>query len=51
VSTGIGKREGKWFRQHGHEADQKGFGVCHAVFIFQHNTPIGLMKRTLGIWN
>jgi hypothetical protein len=27
---------------------KKGCSVCHVVFIFQHNTPIGLMKRTLN---
>jgi hypothetical protein len=27
---------------------KKGSSVCHVVFIFQHSTPIGLMKRTLN---
>ena len=27
---------------------KKGCSVCHVVFIFRHNTPIGLMKRTLN---
>jgi hypothetical protein len=48
VSTTIKKRAAKWFCQHGHEADQKGCSVCHVVFIFRHNTPIGLMKCTLN---
>jgi hypothetical protein len=27
---------------------KKGCSVCHVVFVFQHNTPIGLMKCTLN---
>jgi hypothetical protein len=27
---------------------KKGCSVCHVVLIFQHNTPIGLMKRALN---
>src|SRR6516162_6034019 len=27
---------------------KRGCSVCHVVFIFQHNTPIGLMKCTLN---
>jgi len=27
---------------------KKGCSVCHVVFIFQRNAPIGLMKRTLN---
>jgi hypothetical protein len=27
---------------------EKGCSVCHVVFIFQHNTPIELMKCTLN---
>jgi hypothetical protein len=27
---------------------KKGCSVCHVVFIFQHNTPFGLMKCTLN---
>jgi hypothetical protein len=27
---------------------KKGCSVCHVVFFFQHNTPIGLMKSTLN---
>jgi hypothetical protein len=27
---------------------KKACSVCHVVFVFQHNTPIGLMKRTLN---
>jgi hypothetical protein len=40
LSTGIKRRAGKWFRQHVMRRI-KGYCVCHVVFIFQHNTPIG----------
>ena len=43
-----GSKAGKWYRQHGHEANKKGGSVCHVVLIFQHNRSIGLMKRTLN---
>jgi hypothetical protein len=48
VSTRIKKEQVNGFVNMVMRRIKKGCSVCHVVFIFQHNTPIGLMKRALN---